>query len=563
MNTFLKTYRLALTPLSPIHIGCGEDFEPTNYVIDEGVLYGFDPSKATDLTEKHRTDLSRLGLQADLLGIQQFFRANKQLFKIAADVLIPVSSSFEKEYEQKLGQVVQRESDRKNVFNKLIVERAISTGASRTPFIPGSSLKGALRTSHLNNINKGKPVQYDERDPKHGAARLEKRLYEEKDFDMSPMRLVKVGDLMPKPDLHRSIVYSVMRRKRFVRDPASGEEKETQDNLATRKEVIVQGQYRSFTGQLSLMLLGDLPESDKTPKKRLQPTDLKALAHASNAYHLPKLEEEIQLLDSRRFSSESWMTSLKRLLAGELGAKIQAGTAFVIRLGRYGGAETKTLDGIRSIHIPQAKRPEDKYVSSSHCIWLAANHAKARSDMLPFGWAVVEIDPVGDLPNLKTWCDSQSKGHHDMAQFRQQFAVEKAAAQQRKANKAAEAAAQAAAREAARQADEQAAEQRAQALASMTAQGQLIETLRQQCEEWETKVISGIKKQSCESGKPGPLYQAATKLVPAALGSADWSAEDKKTLADMLEQWLPKVVTPWDAKDQRKKLKLSALRGIQ
>lgn len=561
MNTFLKTYRLALTPLSPIHIGCDEDFEPTNYVIDDGVLYGFDPSRA-DLEEKHRTELSRLGLQADLLGIQQFFRTNKQLFKIAADVLMPVSSGFAKEYEQKLGQVVQRESERKNVFNKLVVERAITTGATRTPFIPGSSLKGALRTSHLNNINKGNPVQYGENDPKHGAAKLEKRLYEEKDFDMSPMRLVKVGDLMAKPDLDRSIVYAVMRRKRLVRDPASGEEKTTQDNLATRKEVILQGQYRSLTGQLSIMLLGDIPESDKTPKKRLQPTDVTALVRASNAYHLPKLEEEIKLLDSRRFSNESWMVSIKKLLAGELGAKIKAGSACLVRLGRYGGAETKTLDGIRSIHIPQAKRPEDKYVSSSHCIWLAANDPKARSDMLPFGWAVLEIDPVSDLPDLKTWCDNQSKGPRDMAQLRQQFAAEKAAAQQRKADKATQAAAQSSAREAARQAEEQAAEQRAQALASMTAQGQLIETLRQQCEDWETKITSGnFKKQSCEPGKPGPLYQEASKLVPVALGSADWSAGDKKALADMLEQWLPKVLTPWDAKEQRKKLKFAALRG--
>lgn len=29
----------------------------------------------------------------------------------------------------------------------------------------------------------------------------------------------------------------------------------------------------------------------------------------------------------------------------------------------------------------------------------------------------------------------------------------------------------------------------------------------------------------------------------------------------MLEQWLPKVVGPWEPKEQRKKLKLSTLRG--
>lgn len=45
---FLSTHRIALTPLSPIHIGCGETFEPTNYVIDRerGFLYGFEPSDA-------------------------------------------------------------------------------------------------------------------------------------------------------------------------------------------------------------------------------------------------------------------------------------------------------------------------------------------------------------------------------------------------------------------------------------------------------------------------------------------------------------------------------------
>lgn len=35
---FLSTHRIALTPLSPIHIGCGETFEPTNYVIDREPL---------------------------------------------------------------------------------------------------------------------------------------------------------------------------------------------------------------------------------------------------------------------------------------------------------------------------------------------------------------------------------------------------------------------------------------------------------------------------------------------------------------------------------------------
>ena len=63
MSPFLTTHRLHLTPLSPLHIGCGEDFEPTNYVIDDGLLYGFDPSRAAlnDLQRKQLTDVARRG----------------------------------------------------------------------------------------------------------------------------------------------------------------------------------------------------------------------------------------------------------------------------------------------------------------------------------------------------------------------------------------------------------------------------------------------------------------------------------------------------------------------
>ena len=32
----MKTYRLKLTALTPIHIGTGEVYEPTNFVIDDG-----------------------------------------------------------------------------------------------------------------------------------------------------------------------------------------------------------------------------------------------------------------------------------------------------------------------------------------------------------------------------------------------------------------------------------------------------------------------------------------------------------------------------------------------
>ena len=95
----------------------------------------------------------------------------------------------------------------------------------------------------------------------------------------------------------------------------------------------------------------------------------------------------------------------------------------------------------------------------------------------------------------------------------------------------------------------------------MSPQAQLVEAMRQACEDLANKLPpnGNFKKLAPDDKKPG-LYKEAAALVKGALESPDWSAADKATFADMLEAWLPKVIAPWDAKEQRKKLKFAALR---
>jgi CRISPR-associated protein Cmr6 len=64
-------------------------------------------------------------------------------------------------------------------------------------------------------------------------------------------------------------------------------------------------------------------------------------------------------------------------------------------------------------------------------------------------------------------------------------------------------------------------------------------------------------------GKEAPNGQAhnrARELVKAA-ESETWSREEKIAAADAIEEWLPKVVDRIDMKEERKKLRLRALRG--
>ena len=562
MNTFLKTYRLALTPLSPIHIGCGEDFEPTNYVIEQdaaygSVLYGFDPSRAV-LNDLQKSKLTDAANKASLQAIQRFFKDNAKDFKAHADVLISVSSGVAQAYEQRVGRATNIEANGNSVFNQLFIERTSYTGQSRQPYIPGSSFKGAIRTAIVDDLNQGKRPQED---CKNSSERLEKRLFGGGEFQTSPMRLVKIADLMPTlgSDPARRVLYAVNLKKARVLDK-DGKEREPK-GIAARKECILHGQYRAFVADAVVPSLDPYTDSKNTPAVDLRPTDLRRIAKQSNTYNETRLRRELAVLDGRGFLNPDWKKCIERLLDGELKSKLASGSAFLIRLGRYGGAESKTLtgDGVAQIKIMQGRGQPAVIQSTTKTVWLAAERETEQKHLLPFGWAIVEIDPQeDDSPQLKAWCTAESKGQPDMAAKRREFEAGKVAAAKRKIELQQEADA----REAAKLAEQIATQQRDEALANMTIQAREVELLRSKCQELETRLTGGsnYKKLTADANKPG-LYQDATALVKKAVESKNWSAADKKDLADMLELWMPKVVAPWDAKDQRKKLKFATLRS--
>ena len=462
MNEFLTTHRLYLTPLSPIHIGCGEDFEPTNYVIEDGVLYGFDPSRAALDDEQRKELLAAVNKRGALLHVQNFFRKHAKRFTPHAQALIPVSRGVATQYQNGIGRVRNVESDGNQVFNKFTIERASYTGAQAWPYLPGSSVKGCLRTALLDARNGGKSVRREERKD------LEKNLLEG-DFATSPLRLLKIADFMPCREPQRRVCYAVNHKKQQVSDK-NGNLVQPK-GVTARKETIEPGQYRAFRAEAVLPSLGAHAGHKQAPKQRI---DLKEIVRATNQYHLARWQSELKVLKARGFVEQGWCAAVEKLLAGELKTRMDAGQAMLVRLGRYGGAESKTLTGAADIKIMQGKGQQPKYMSQTKTVWLAAETEGAQSNMLPFGWAIVEIDPKDDLPQLRQWCEEQAKGRPDMAQLRASFEAEKAEIA-RKAKEAADAAAARAAQAAAEQA---AAEERARALQNMSEHQREIEILR-------------------------------------------------------------------------------------
>ena len=163
MKHFTEIVPLVLTPLTPIHIGCGEDFEPTNYVIDGGMLYPFEPT-SLPLNENDRRLLmqsaNRPGLDA-ILAVQQFFHGKRSECQRVSRFGIPVAAGVADWYEDRIGRIMQREGGGFGAGNELGIERTAHHPYTGKPYLPGSSIKGSARTAWLSDADSVPPHPRD------------------------------------------------------------------------------------------------------------------------------------------------------------------------------------------------------------------------------------------------------------------------------------------------------------------------------------------------------------------------------------------------------------------
>jgi CRISPR-associated protein Csm5 len=515
MKTF-DTLPLWLTPLTPIHVGCGIDFEPTNYVIDEGVLFAFEPSRAS-ISDADRKALGKaVSAKGDeaIRGVQRFFYDRRGLFVGVSHLAVAVAPGVARQYEARIGQVAQRETGGGRVANQLEIERTAHHPHSGNPILPGSSLKGAMRTAWLDTLNQGAGKPAEDK----SAADVERRLLGGA-FHTDPFRLLRVADANGAEVLAK-VVFSTNHKKRVVMDK-NGQVIHAQ-GPTTRRETIVGGQLRCLQSEIRFDHLGERDHRDRedrplAPSLAKRIADFATLARACNSYYLPRLESEFRILAERRFSTEIWLSSFRTLIS-ELKPGLDAGALMLLRVGRHSGAESVTLDGIRSIRIMTGRgQPPQWSPTGAKTLWLAADREDDRSGMLPFGWLLIEPADRPDVPELKRWCDAQPKP--DLSAIRSKLAESREKA-------AAEAAAQEqlARERAAREAEEQRlAHERETLKANLSEQGRLVEALREKLD----------KHTGRKQPVSGSLYAEVQKLLKPALQEG-WADADKLALAELI-----------------------------
>lgn len=418
MNQNFKTYHLKITTLSPVHIGSSDEYEPTNYVIcsenpqqtasvpvvekkedvlvckecrakltprdfkfgvcpkcdedikienypvakpvtqktnlskDKGILYTFTPNEVKQaLSESDMKAMLQVSKSGSLQKVQTFFYQNRAKIAKTAKKRAIVAPAVFKEYNDKSG----KEKDTSNDFNSLRIEKAICNDVTGVPYIPGSSLKGAVRTAWLNLLQQQK--KYESK-----MLNFEKVEKVEKD----PFNEVKVSDAIAVQDFMTSVEKAANKKRRV--------DKDSTNQIKTFIEVIPEGTIFeadiNFASQYS-------QEGCVCPSQY----DISKIAKACNLFSKSLMDIDSEDQTAHHHISDSFFKNME--------LKMKQPNTFVMRIGKHTGAEGVTIDGLRSIKI-MGKGGEKRYKPNATTFWFADNGEQLR----PFGWVVVEYTEV-------------------------------------------------------------------------------------------------------------------------------------------------------------------------
>lgn len=516
INTFMENHRLLISTLSPIHVGCGEDYEPTNYVIDNGLLYGFDTAAlAGVLDSKQRDDLLKRVQGPDaLLKVQSFIYNLREIIPAIATHTVLTCPQLAAKYKDRIGQQAQKQGDDR-VINQLAIPRTSYNRYTQQPILPGTGLKGAIRTAILNALQQGRKEDR--------GIRSFRDLEKEKlagSFETDPLRLVKVGDAQFVPhngNLDNRVLFDTNLKKTLRSD---GKESQA---LSVMREVVSGMNSHCFEGEITLQHISPRIKEQhdrKVPKIDLAFADI---TKAVNRFYGKLLQNELQIMKNLDCAEPAWVRTVENLLI-ELEPEFEKNTLMLLRLGRHSGAEGVTVEGVRKIKILQGKGITPKTLDHATTIWLSGDTEKKKKDLTPFGWLLLEIDSQPDSPVSQkitsTLRQYNAGAYAQEKKLKEAMFAAKLKQQQAMAERAAQLAEQA--RKLAEAEQQQKAE--AERLSSLSPEQQQIEWLRRDFDELVAK-----------KWKLDLNHKLIGELNRAIEGAGGWPANIKALLLELAE----------------------------
>ena len=384
-----------LFALSPIHIGCDEEYSPPYFYV-MGVTRRVEGNKTTEIPPRMVTidhsqilgsvthqEINRLFPPGDnlpnLKNISQLQDLLKEKRVKGRD--IEVSNEFYEHYQTVKNALSQNNLQ---IINQFLINRTSFQSVSQLPYIPGSSLKGSIRTGYLNLLKS----QYRGSLDRNSNKDVQRILLSMERIENDPFRQLRISDLNPvissqtgNPLVKTKIGYSVSWKKaRSVR---------SQPGPPILTEAIKD--MSRFIGEMDIDM-----SSNQYIAKQIIPEILFPSIHN---FYLKRLEEEEREVFPNGHPIRAKILQFEEDTKSKIGTFSQATQKFVslIRLGRFGGAESITLDGLRSIKIMRGRGRNPDYLDHSTTRAQFFENKSGEGIGYPFGWALLEFIPRGEF----------------------------------------------------------------------------------------------------------------------------------------------------------------------
>ena len=342
----MKTYKLNCEILSPIHIGSGNEIDPLNYLIAGGRLHriSFEDFVA-GLNDEQRAKFENLIDKGTLIDLRKF--VEEKIDKDRDTVYsIEVSPKVDGLYKAKIN----------DIQNQLLISPFIRSEGEATPLIPGSSVKGAIRTAVVSEL----AVKSDLPKPKEPRDEytFESRVLGYKDAKDDPFRGIKIRDKFLQKD------------NTIVRDVRNMSKKRGGSLMKNDIQIICEVSHSSLTDK-TVDFISEISFDDKL----------------FNTKFLSRTITMEQIIKScRDFYSDKMNQEHKKFYAGSEIEKISTqllntplnDDSFLLRIGRFSGVESVTLDKYRN-----PKPPGNK------AVWGTSRNLA--EGLYPMGWVKVTV----------------------------------------------------------------------------------------------------------------------------------------------------------------------------
>ena len=533
-------FDLYLTPLSPLHLGTDEDYTPTNYVMDELGLHEFDVLAAMAVMgQRERSELNQIlsGQSGErmILSLQKFFAKHGEALRGESLRSVQVAEGVLGQYQARLGRVANREQSGRGVINALEIERTFYNPVSSEAIIPGSGIKGAIRTALLSLKNKKNPLPHDLKRDKGANKKLQNKLFEfeQRNMHQDPLRLLKLKDATVRnSSLATRKVYFAVNRKRSA---PKGKEDPRNGGPTQRLESLTPLAPRAYRGAISVVSMSDYRHqyADKVPKIEFS---LEQIVDACNHFYRPLLEREIGGMEREGYLDPDWKRSVEQIL-DTVDKRSESKRAFLLRVGRHSGAEAVTIEGVRDIKIMQGPGNKPRYQDKATTWWMASEQEDALIEMLPYGWVLVELTDPGFPPDKLPVLDELAQQRIDengswleKLEGQRHIAREKRLEKQQIEQERAEQ----------HQREEAEKEQREKLRAEMSAEQLMVDDLRARFE--------GER----DAGNLQPQGEVAQKRIELLKAALEWEDAEAQGLAYQLLVEIAKEM-PWSKKSKKER----------